>query len=45
MSTLIKRTYRVTETDDTLVKKNAKKLKLSESGYIRLLIEEGILFK
>jgi len=43
--TLIKRTYRITETDDKLVKKNAKKLKVSESGYIRLLIEEGILLK
>ena len=42
---LVKRTYRITDTDDRLVKKNAKKLKISESGYIRLLIEEGILLK
>lgn len=47
MSELIKRTYRITKENDNLVKKNAKKLKdsqgknLSESAYIRLLIEGG----
>lgn len=47
MSELIKRTYRITKENDKLVKKNAKKLKdsqgkkLSESAYIRLLIEGG----
>jgi len=41
----IKRTYRLTPAQDKLVKKNAKKLKVSESGYIRELIDRGILLK
>lgn len=45
MQNYIQRIYRVTPEQDKLVKKNAKKLKTSESGYIRLLIEEGILLK
>ncbi len=38
MSQYIKRTYRITEEQDKVVEKNAKKLEVSESGYIRFLL-------
>ncbi len=47
MQNYIQRLYRITPEQDKLVKKTAKKLKdsqgkkLSESAYIRLLIEGG----
>ena len=43
-SRLIKRTYRISGTDDKMVKKNAKKFG-GESEYIRKLIREGIILK
>lgn len=41
---LVKRTYRITEADDKIVKKNGK-IFGSENLYIRTLIREGLIFK
>ena len=37
---LIKRTYRIYDSQDKQAKRKAKKLKLSNSGYIRHLIDK-----
>lgn len=41
MQNYIQRLYRITPAHDLKVKKLSKKLNLSESAYIRLLIEGG----
>ena len=40
MTDLIKRTYRITKSQEKAVKKIAKQCKLSESGFIRGIIED-----
>ena len=42
-SQLIKRTYRVEKTQDSYVKKSAKKYKKSENEYIRELIRQEMM--